>query len=148
MSKSRFINKSHVRTGNQSEIMDEIEKEGVCPFCEENLERFHGKPVVEETQYWSLLEAKWPYSHARAHLLLVASRHMEDISELEPEEWKDMLELAQWASNQYKIAGGALALRFGDSNLTGATVHHLHAHLIEPEADEDGKAKLVNFPIG
>ena len=44
---------------------------------------------------------------------------------------------------KYNIKGGVLALRFGDTAYTGATVCHLHFHLIVPK-----KSQTVNFPIG
>jgi diadenosine tetraphosphate (Ap4A) HIT family hydrolase len=57
--------------------------------------------------------------------------------------------LANWAIKNLKIKGGALTLRFGDQAYTGATVEHLHFHIIYPEFDEKTKtAKVVNFPIG
>ena len=50
---------------------------------------------------------------------------------------------------KYKIKGGGLTLRFGEQNYTGATVLHLHFHLIVPKLKPKSKlAKIVNFPIG
>jgi len=40
-------------------------------------------------------------------------------------------------------------MRFGDSSVTGATVLHIHAHLIVPKINEKTKkARVVRFPIG
>lgn len=39
-------------------------------------------------------------------------------------------------------------MRFGNTDYTGATVSHLHAHLIYPEVDKSKKSKTVNFPVG
>jgi len=38
-------------------------------------------------------------------------------------------------------------MRFGDSDYTGATVTHLHLHLMVPKLKR-GKALTVEFPIG
>ena len=56
--------------------------------------------------------------------------------------------LAKWAAKKYKIQGGALTMRFGESNFTGATVSHLHAHLIYPAVGKRNHSKTVVFPIG
>ena len=57
--------------------------------------------------------------------------------------------LANFAIKKYKIKGGALAMRFGDTNYTGASVAHLHFHIISPKINKKtGRAKTVNFPIG
>jgi len=148
MEKRPYINKSYVRTRNQKRVMDQIDEEGVCPFCGPNLERFHGKSSVKKSKHWSLLESKWPYKKTRIHLLFVAKKHMEHIEDLSATSWSDLLQMAKWSIKKYKLKGGAFAIRFGDSNLTGATVHHLHAHLIEPETDRKGMGEVVNFPIG
>lgn len=148
MGKKIFINKSYVRTRNQRKVMDRIDKEGVCPFCGTNLERFHGKSSVKKSKHWFLLESKWPYKKTRIHLLFVAKKHMEHIEELSASDWSDLLQIVRWSIKKYKLRGGAFAIRFGDSRLTGATVHHLHAHLIEPKIDSKGMGKVVNFPIG
>lgn len=61
----------------------------------------------------------------------------------------DILKLAHWAEKKYQIVGGGLAMRFGATRYTGATVCHLHAHLIVPTIDpRSGRAKTVLFPIG
>lgn len=149
MSKKKFINQTYVRTGSQAEIYEQIEKEGLCPFCLENFERYQVGPIIKDNANWTLVKSKWPYENSKVHLLLILKTHIEDIQKLDSDTWGDLLDLVKWAIGKYKIPGGALAIRFGDSNLTGATVHHLHAQLIEPTRKEGKEnAETVTFPIG
>ena len=55
--------------------------------------------------------------------------------------------LGTWAVQKFELKGGALAMRFGETTYTGASVCHIHAHLIVPKT-EKGKALTVEFPIG
>ena len=43
--------------------------------------------------------------------------------------------------------GGGFCIRFGDTLHSGATVKHLHAHLIEPDV-KNKKYEPVSFYIG
>jgi diadenosine tetraphosphate (Ap4A) HIT family hydrolase len=69
--------------------------------------------------------------------------HKEKFSELTKNDFYSMQTLVNWATKRLKITGGGLMLRFGDSEYSGATVHHLHFHFIEPQ-----KSSTVIFPIG
>ena len=149
MGKKKFINQTYVRTGSQAEIYKQIGEDGLCPFCSENFKRYRVGPSIKDNANWTLVKSKWPYENSKHHLLFILKTHLENIQELDSSMWNDLLELVKWAAEEYKIPGGAFAIRFGDSSLTGATVHHLHAHLIQPKLERDGKSsKSVNFHIG
>ena len=49
---------------------------------------------------------------------------------------------------QFGLKGWGKIARSGETSHTGATVQHLHYHLIQPKPGLDGKALPVNFPIG
>jgi len=71
------------------------------------------------------------------------------LRELKNEDWLAVLKLAQYAVKKFNLPGGGLVMRFGETTYTGATVCHLHAHLIVPKLDSKKKvAKTVWFPIG
>ena len=64
-------------------------------------------------------------------------------------DFKTVSKLINWAIKKYKIEGGGLTVRFGNSDYTGATVHHLHFHLIVPKFNKKKKeVDPVYFPIG
>ena len=127
-------------------VLKEIITEGVCPFCPETF-KWHTKPILKRLNGWLITENFSPYENAKFHFILVGKKHKEKISELTLTDWRTITSLISWAVKKYDIKGGGITMRFGDSLYTGATVKHLHLHLISPEI-EKGKAKTVSFPIG
>ena len=146
--KAKFVNLQNARKGEYGKIIEEIARTGKCPFCKENL-KYHRKPEFKRKNGWFLTENSWPYKNTRWHLVILGDRHKENFSELTKKDWETVVYLTNWAIKKYKIKGGALAMRFGDTDFTGASVAHLHFHLISPQKDgKTKKAKRVNFPIG
>ncbi|MDD5032834.1 MAG: hypothetical protein PHC85_01825 [Candidatus Pacebacteria bacterium] len=128
--------------GDYEKVIFSIEKEGKCPFCPDNF-RYHKHPVLKRRGDWFITKSSWPYLNARLHLVLIKNSHKESVRELNVNDMKDILFLVKWASGEFKISGGGLAMRFGKTAHTGATVCHIHAHLIVPK-----RRKSVSFPIG
>ncbi|MDD3531218.1 MAG: hypothetical protein PHV99_01345 [Candidatus Pacebacteria bacterium] len=145
--KARVVNPRFAKSKEYRQVIDSIDKIGHCPFCPENF-KYHKKPILKKMKGWILTENSWPYKNAEKHFLLIAIKHKETLSDLSAEDFDAILRLSRWAVRTYKIQGGALALRFGETNFTGATVSHLHAHLIYPSLQKSGKSKTVSFPVG
>ena len=146
--KREFVNINNARRGEYKKVIEKIAKTGKCPFCKENF-KYHKKPIFKQKGDWFLTGVSWPYKNTRYHLMILGEKHQENFSELKKEDLEAIFYLVRFAIKKYKIRGGALAARFGDSNLTGASVSHLHFHLISPEINKKTRrAKTVNFPIG
>ena len=43
---------------------------------------------------------------------------------------RNFLDHIKWANKKFKIPGASFIMRFGDHNYTGATITHLHAHIV------------------
>lgn len=148
MSKT-FVDLANARVDQQRQVMQEIIEAGHCPFCWENLEKYHKTPILKKAKHWLIVPNQWPYEHTKIHLLLILKQHVEDLSQLDPEAGQELIELTQWAQQEYKISGGALAVRFGDTDFSAGTIKHLHAHLIQPDIHHPNyKSKPVKFKIG
>lgn len=144
----KFVNINNARKGEYKEIIEEIARTGKCPFCPENF-KYHKKPVYKTKGGWFLTNNSWPYEYTRVHLVIIGKKHKENFAELTEKDLKEVNFLINFAIKKWKIKGGALNMRFGNTDFTGASVAHLHFHLISPEIDKKtGKARLVNFPIG
>lgn len=144
-----FVDLDNARVDEQRQVMQAIIAAGHCPFCLENLEKYHKTPILKTGQHWLVVQNQWPYEHTQVHLLLILKQHVEDISQLDPTAGQELIELAQWAQREFKIPGGALAVRFGDTDFSAGTVNHLHAHLIVPDIHHpDYKSKPVKLKIG
>lgn len=140
----------HYARGNEEYAADlaQIEEAGVCPFCPGQL-RWHPNPVLARDGEWFLTRIRENYKNARDHFLIIGDKHKINLAQLLPDDLESVWTLAGIAQRQAGADGGALCLRFGDTKWTGATVQHLHFHVIFPDIDDDaGRAKTVHFPIG
>ncbi|MBI2590226.1 HIT domain-containing protein [Candidatus Berkelbacteria bacterium] len=136
------------RNSEYQQVIATINKEARCPFCSDNF-KYHKKPILREFKGWMITESSWPYPKTQLHLLLIAKAHHERLGELSDADWQAIGQLVAWAEKKFGLPGGALALRFGETRYTGATVCHLHAHIIVPTVDKiTNRATPVIFPIG
>jgi len=139
---AEFVNLENAREGDYKKTIEEITKTGKCPFCKENF-KYHKKPIHKKKNGWFLTENSWPYENTDFHFVIIGEKHKENILELTKKDLEAVFFLVKWATKKWEIKGGALTIRFGDPNFTGASVSHLHFHLITPK-----KNKSINFPIG
>ncbi|MFH1714484.1 MAG: HIT domain-containing protein [Candidatus Nealsonbacteria bacterium] len=144
----KFVNIRNAKKGEYKRVIEEILKTGKCPFCKENF-KYHKKPVYKRKNGWFLTNNSWPYKNTKHHLIILGNKHKENFSELTKSDFESVVYLTNWALKKWKIKGGGLAMRFGDTNYTGASVSHIHFHIISPEINKKTKrSKTVNFPIG
>jgi len=149
MTKYVDSNNSNRPTGDYSKIISQIAKDGVCPFCEENLVKYH-KNSLEKKRYWTMTDNMYPYKPSLHHKLFIHRTHITNISQISTEAWQELYNLYLQEITDNSIEGGTLAMRFGDTRFTGASVSHLHAHLIQSNPDDPDyeKTKGLIMRIG
>ncbi len=140
--KKRVVNPRFAKTAEYRKVIKSIEVEGKCPFCPENF-KYHKHPILKRNRGWFITRCSWPYKNTDYHFLIISEKHRESLSFLASTDLFPVYRLANWAKIKFGIKGGALTVRFGDTDFTGATVCHLHFHLIVPK-----RGKTVNFPVG
>ena len=145
--RTKVVNPRFAKTGEYKKVIGTIETVGHCPFCPDNF-RYHKNPILKKSHGWFITENSWPYKNSQKHFIIISPKHKETLTELTVRDIESILHLAKWATKKYQIRGGALTMRFGESDFTGATVSHLHAHLIYPAKGKRGHSKTVLFPIG
>ena len=145
-SKKKVVDPRFAKGGRYKQVIREIERVGVCPFCPENF-KWHTKPILKRKGDWLITENFNPYKNTRHHFIVIKKTHKERFEELAANDWRDLSYLVAWTIKNFKLKGGGFAMRFGETAYTGATVCHIHAHLIVPQVLR-GKAKTVWFPIG
>ncbi len=136
--KKPLVNTSNTRSrpdGAYSEVIAKIAEDGVCPFCPENLAKYHKKPVTEK-KHWLVTDNMYPYKPSRYHRLLIHKAHIAHISELTTEAWTELREIIKDESVRAGVTGGTFIMRFGDTRYTGASVTHLHANLVQSDPDD------------
>ncbi len=133
--KKGFVNTANTRPGIYDAVIKDIAKKQVCPFCPEQLSNFHKNPILKEKDFWLATENMYPYKGAKKHILFIHKKHLSNISELSNEAWSELHTIIKDILSEKDIPGGTLMMRFGDTRYTGASVTHLHAHLISPNPD-------------
>jgi diadenosine tetraphosphate (Ap4A) HIT family hydrolase len=146
----KLLDMDNARHDDQREYMQEIIEAGVCPFCLDQIKhKYNKEPVIKETKYWLLAKNHWPYVHTKLHLIAIYRKHAENIDDLDPEAGQDLFELVQWVNKNYDLPGGAVTMRFGDSDYSASSVVHIHAHIIVPDIEDPNYLdKPVRFKIG
>lgn len=125
------------------EVISKINNDGVCPFCPENLKLYHKNPILKEGDFWLVTENMYPYKNAKYHFLLIYKKHIEDIAGIETEGWLELKNILNNINTDYEIKGGSFFFRFGETKYTGATVSHLHSHLISRNLDSDSDEPIL-----
>lgn len=142
------LNHHEARTEEQKRLMEQIEADGVCPFCAEHFRAYHPKPIIRETDHWFLTENMSPYGGTAHHYIFVYKpAHICFPSEMTADARIELFELVDWTIREHNIPGGSFFMRFGAGDYNGSSVEHLHAHLISGasnEGDTEGlKVKLA-----
>ncbi|MHB1330908.1 MAG: dihydrofolate reductase [Minisyncoccota bacterium] len=129
--KARYIEMANCHTDKQREVMQRILETGKCPFCPDELRKWHGKPIIKEGRFWILSHNDYPYAGSRHHLILFLKEHAETLSDLPSGAFAELGAFVTWVEEHFDISGGGIFMRFGDLLLTGGTVRHLHVHVVE-----------------
>ncbi len=147
---NRFVNVNAARTEEQLKVMEEIQEEGHCPFCAENLAKYHKASIIAEGKFWLLTENQWPYKKVKHQLLAIYKTHIEHISEMDPVAGSELFLLFGEEAKKRNIPGGGVAMRFGSSPFGsyGSSVLHIHAHLIEPDLEALDETEAWKFKFG
>ncbi|MBI2409984.1 HIT domain-containing protein [Candidatus Kaiserbacteria bacterium] len=103
---------------------------GFCPFCEKHLFKHHRRPLIFKGRYWLVTENSWPYEGARLHFLFIARPHIEATEKISTVMWGELQSLYRKLVKKYQLSGATLVIRSGDTRFTGASVNHLHGHVV------------------
>lgn len=110
--------------------MEDLETRGTCIFCEDHFKREHREPIEIETDHWIVTKNDYPYEHTELHLLYVPKQHVNTLSELSNAALQEIPELLVKIEKHYKLTSYAQFMRVGDFHYNGASVHHLHGHIV------------------
>ena len=146
MTNKKFVNTANTQDrpdGKYNSVIANIQKDGVCPFCPDQLNKYHKNPILEETKHWLVTNNMYPYKNTKQHILLIHKEHIENMREMSNEAWTELHNIFLKAIERSKIPGGTFFIRFGDTRYTGASVSHLHAHLVSSNPDSPEYGPLL-----
>lgn len=142
-----YIAPSENRKGYKELLQKELAAH-ICPLCPEGL-KMGSNEIIRHQAGWNVILNEFAYEHTRIHALIIPEVHKTSLPELSPGDMDTVQQLAVWTVEHFQIKGGALTLRFGDAHYSGASVHHLHFHLISPEHNEARDDNpVICFSIG
>ena len=144
---SSYVDIDNAREDEQRQVMQEIIKAKDCPFCLDNLHKYHKQPILHDGQFWILTPNQWPYNHTNLHLLAIYKQHVENLTDLDPEAGKELFEIFAEVQAENQLLGGGWAMRFGDTRHSAGTILHLHAQFIVPDVDMPD-FQPVRFKVG
>lgn len=124
--------------------MEDLEQRKVCFFCQKEFEKERPGAIEFETDYWYVTKNKYPYKGTSHHLLLVSKEHVNLTSKLSKEARAEIGEVVAMVEKKYKLKSYSHFMRNGDFRYNGATVFHLHGHVIagDPERPDFDKVKV------
>lgn len=142
-----LVNPTFAKSKEYGNTIADIINAGICPFCPDTF-LWHPWPILHRVGNWAITRSGWPYENAEYHFLLIGDRHIITDTEMTTRDEICVRQLTKWAVGRFNLKGWGRIERSGNTDHTGATVQHLHFHLIQPKLGPDGKALTVWFPIG
>lgn len=123
-------NAAIAKRADYTAVLNKIIADGLCPFCEKNLSAYHPRPILHRSKYWLVTENAWPYEGTKHHFLFIAIPHLEALEDVPTLMWADLQKTYGKLIKKYGVKGATFMIRSGDTAYTGASVTHLHGHLI------------------
>jgi ATP adenylyltransferase len=128
------------RTAGQLAEMQRLEAEGLCLFCPDSLSRHATQQILLQTRHWSVTPNEFPYPGTILHLLLVPHQHAAEMLDLDQEVLQDFWSALRAVRERYRLSYYGLGIRNGDCRFTGATIRHVHAHVLVGDTDPANEA--------
>src|SRR5680860_423734 len=113
----KVVDITHAKSNDYRKTLEAIEETAKCPFCRDNF-KYHKKKILKKEKKWFITENSWPYENSKFHFLIISERPKEALGDLCVSDLEAVSHLAKWAIKKFKIKGGALTLRFGDTAYT------------------------------
>ena len=143
-----ILNLENTRTKKQKARMEEAKREDICPFCPVGLKKIHKLPIEFEYGGFFATKNAFAYDGTDFHYLIIPRRHINDITELNDNDWISVGRILKEVLTNQNSSSGGFFLRFGDMTKTGSSIEHLHFQVLsgtKSETDEDRKSLKVKL---
>lgn len=132
------------RSDEQRRYMAELERRGICIFCEQHVAEHQAHPVELTGEHWFVTQNAYPYAGASAHYLIVARRHVASFEELPDEAGAELWSIKRQLKRRLDPIATATVERSGDMRFNGGSVAHLHVHFV---ALDTSPRRTVRFKV-
>lgn len=106
--------------------MQQLDAAGICVFCPQHLDQ----EALHRSDYWTVTHNEYPYPGTALHLLLIPRDHVTDLLHLPWPARDDLWRALRWVKDTYQLGHYTLGGRCGDMAATGATIAHVHIHVV------------------
>jgi diadenosine tetraphosphate (Ap4A) HIT family hydrolase len=132
------------RTEEQLAEMRRLEAAGTCLFCPAELRAHARQEVILETAHWAVTPNAFPYAGTRLHLLVVPHQHVNDMLDLGDAALADFWATLRTVRARFGLEYYGLGVRNGNCSFTGATIAHVHAHVVvgDPSLDPEVPVRM------
>jgi diadenosine tetraphosphate (Ap4A) HIT family hydrolase len=140
------VNPMNARNLEYRAQLEMINASGQCPFCPNGLtlnDPDETRLIILENDYWIVKHNRHPLTGSRVHLVLIPKIHVTSAKNLPNEFRNELFSIINQMDRQFNATGSVVYFRQGDTNVTGATVHHMHAQYLVPDNHQ-----LVNVTFG
>lgn len=116
--------------------MEQLAEQGICIFCPPHVD---GRGETTKRGLWQVSLNEYPYEGTERHLLLSPRRHVTSLMMLTSAEEIDFWEAlhVMFGSDHF-----SLWVRNGDTRYTGATIEHLHVHVVTSDGSTPIRVSL------
>ncbi|QQS22524.1 HIT domain-containing protein [bacterium] len=128
---AKKVNVNSAYNEEYREVLEKIEKSGQCPapFCKDKGPN-HKHKIEYKSEFWKVTRNTYNYQNAKFAFLIIPNRHVEDFLEILIAEWRELRRIIRYLVKKHDLKGYTFMWRMGETSHTGASVVHLHAHLI------------------
>lgn len=131
-----MLNTYNIRSEEQKQRMEKAEKENICPFCPEGLEKIHKLPIEKSIGNFFATKTAFPYEGTAYHYLIISKRHLTEPSQITDTDWQDIGKVFRWILDTSNMSGGSMFWRFGDMKKNGSSVAHFHIQVLSGNSGE------------
>lgn len=124
------VRKDNARHPEQFKRMERLAKEIGCFFCYKNYLKVGASKSIHESRNWYIKKNDYPYEGTIHHYLIAPKKHITKVTQISPRDWSELIKMIKWLDKYLKIKGYSVLVRNGDMKYTGATLDHLHFHLV------------------
>lgn len=137
----KFIDPRNARSQDQLDVMLENEYAGKDPLALENVDP--EQEILMQKKYWYVTKNRYPYDGVEYQFAIFALDEIYDLDEVSPEMWAELQTIWNELRKEYRLPGGAMCFRFGDTFCSKASLKRIHCHIIVPK-----EKQKVSFGIG